>query len=35
MKKNEKKRILQLKKSSFFYYSVLAGPLALHFKDEM
>jgi hypothetical protein len=31
---NEKKRSLQFEKTYFLYYSFLAGPLALHFKDD-
>jgi hypothetical protein len=35
MKKNEKKRVLQFGKTYFLYNSFLAGPLALHFKDDL
>jgi hypothetical protein len=34
MKKNEKKRILQFK-NVFSLLLFLAGPLALHFKDDL
>jgi hypothetical protein len=32
---NEKKRVLQFEKTYFLYSSFLAGPLALHFKDDL
>jgi hypothetical protein len=35
MKKNEKKSVLQFEKTYFLYCSFLAGPLALHFKDDL
>jgi hypothetical protein len=35
MKKNEKNHILQFKKTYFLHCSFLAGPLALHLKDDL
>jgi hypothetical protein len=35
MKINEKKHILQFEKMCFLYCSFLAGPLALHFQDDL
>jgi hypothetical protein len=35
MKKNEKKHVLQFEKTYFLYNSFWAGPLALHFKDDL
>jgi len=36
MKKNEKKKhILQFEKTYFHYFSFLAAPLAVHFKDDL
>jgi hypothetical protein len=35
MKKNENQHVLQFEKSYFVYCSFSAGPLALHFKDDL
>jgi hypothetical protein len=35
MKKNEKIYVLRFEKTYFLYCSFLAGPLALHFKDDL
>jgi len=35
MKKNEKNCDLQFEKTYFLYCSLLAGPLALHFQDDL
>jgi hypothetical protein len=35
MKKNEVKCVLQFEKTYFLYSFFLAGPLALHFKDDL
>jgi hypothetical protein len=35
MKKNEKKSVLQFKKTYFLYCFFLAAPLALHLKDDL
>jgi hypothetical protein len=35
MKKNEKKCILQFEKTYFLYFSFLAAPSVLHFKDDL
>jgi hypothetical protein len=35
MKKNEKKCVLLLEKTYFLSCSILAAPLALHFKDDL
>jgi hypothetical protein len=35
MKKNEKQHVLQFEKSYFLYCTFLAGPLTLHFYDDL